>query len=169
MNFLGTIHILCHTNLGIFRHPPPATLCHKFKTTHPPTPNVWHHIMNFKIFCCFLSNNVLLMSFLASKWHPNWIARLFFDVKPHFFYNRAKLDIMKQNMRNVELFKKMTTLQEQSIHLSQKSKEPHPSCVTSYSNGPLSLKFFNVFFHSPACLFFIKSSLIQCQFCISYD
>ena len=35
----GAIHMLRHTDFGIFRHPPtPVTLYHKVKTTHPPQP-----------------------------------------------------------------------------------------------------------------------------------
>ena len=89
----------------------------------PPTPNVGRHIMTFnRIFFCF-HKNVFIMSFLASKWHQNRTARLFCDVKPNFFSKMVRSSIMKQNVLNIELFKKCDiTLQKQTTHLlSQKS------------------------------------------------
>jgi len=64
------------------------------------------------------------MSFFASKWHQHRIARLFLDLKPNLIVKRARLAVVKQNVLNIELFKKCDITHPLS-HFVTKVKDPH--------------------------------------------
>jgi len=99
----GAIHILRHTNFGIFRYPP--TSCHTLsQMQNYPLTIVWPiHIMNVNRIFFHFRKNVFITSFLASKWHQIELPVYFSTWSQISSKKGAELPIMNQSRLNFDI------------------------------------------------------------------
>ena len=98
-------------------HPPPVTLCHKFKTTHQPLMCDVTLQISIRYFSVFVTTYLLCLF-----WHQNRVARLFLDEKSTLFLEKDHTCYFEVNCAKYQVILKppLVTLR----HKNQKTFPP---------------------------------------------